>query len=98
MGVAAEDMVEKVVIDIVEDLTRDWGLDLSDGVGKETSIVEDLEFASVDIIQLCVAIEQHYDRKLGFQDLLMKEGNYVTDLSVGDISEFVIAKLKDETS
>ena len=47
-----------------------------------TMLVADLDFASVDIIQLCVALEQSYERKLGFQDLLMKDGSYVGDLSL----------------
>jgi acyl carrier protein len=79
-----------IVINIIEDLTQDWGLDLEQPIGMETSLVGDLEFASVDVIQLCVAIEEHYQqRKMGFQDLLMVDGRYVDDLRVRQFAEFL---------
>jgi acyl carrier protein len=85
--------VESTVIAIIEDLVQDWGLDLSESISGQTTLVEGLEFASVDIIQLCVALEQHYERKLGFQDLLMVDGSYVSDLSIAEVARFVDAKL-----
>jgi acyl carrier protein len=84
---------EAVVVEIVEDLIQDWGLELSGDVSGATLLVEDLQFASVDIIQLCVALEQHYERKLGFADLLMVDGSYVKDLSITQIAQFVGTKL-----
>ncbi len=86
---------EKTVIVIVEDLIQDWGLDFDGDIDGETLLVSNLEFASVDIIQLCVALEQHYKRKLGFQDLLMDKGSYVGDLSISRIAEFVDARLNE---
>lgn len=87
------DTAEGTVIAVVEDLIQDWGLDLSEGVLAESKVVEDLQFASVDIIQLCVALEQAYDRKFGFQDLLMKDGSYVGDLSLAQFARFIDSKL-----
>ena len=80
---------EYVVVTIVQDLIQDWGLLLDEPVSSKTLLVEDLEFASVDIIQLCVAIEQHFARKLGFQDLLMQGSSYVPDLSIGQVAAFI---------
>lgn len=88
--------IEKTLVDIVEDLIQDWGLELESGVSGQTSLVKDLDFASVDIIQLCVAIEQHYERKFGFQELLMKDGSYVSDLTITQVSDFVGNKLRGE--
>jgi len=92
--VTTKDAIEKTLAGIVEDLVQDWGIDLNGGVGGKTLLVNDLEFASVDIIQLCVAIEQHYDRKFGFQDLLMINGSYVSDLSITQMADFVTVKLQ----
>jgi acyl carrier protein len=88
--------VEITVVDIVEDLIQDWGLDLDGGIGGQARLVDDLDFSSVDIIQLCVALEQHYERKLGFQNLLMKDGSYVGDLTLSQVSEFVLGRLNGE--
>jgi acyl carrier protein len=89
-----KDTTIDTVVAIVEDLTQDWGLDLEVPCGEQTKVVADLEFASVDIIQLCVALEQCYGRRFGFQDLLMKDGSYVGDLSLGQLAAFVEMKLK----
>lgn len=95
-----EDIVkqEKIiltVIMIVEDLVQDWELNLDEAIGQETFLVNDLNFSSVDIIQLCVALEQNYERKLGFHELLMEDGKYVGDLSIQQISIFLESKLKN---
>lgn len=89
---APQQTVERSVIAIVEDLTQDWGLEAED-IEASTLLVEHLEFASVDIIQLCVALEQHYDRKLAFKDLLLVDGSYVDDLSVAQIAAFVAGRI-----
>jgi acyl carrier protein len=84
---------ENTIISIVDDLIQDWGLDLPEGVHASTLLVAQLQFASVDIIQLCVALEQHFERKFGFQDLLMVDGSYIADLSIAQISRFIEARL-----
>lgn len=85
--------VESQVIEIVAELTQDWDVDLEGGIGPETTMVGDIGFASIDFIQLVVAIESAYKQKLGFQDLLMQNGAYVSDLSVRQIASFVATRL-----
>jgi acyl carrier protein len=87
--------IESIVVRIVEDLVQDWGINLDGGINNQTFMVSELEFASVDIIQLCVAIEQHYNTKFGFQDLLMDNGRYISDLSVAQMAEFLHKKLEE---
>ena len=94
MLLPTNDAIEKILAGIVDDLVQDWGIDLNGGITGKTLLVNDLEFASVDIIQLCVAIEEHYERKFGFQDLLMKNGSYVSDLSITQLAEFLNHKLQ----
>ena len=95
-SVAAADQkqVTGVIVEILNDLTQDWGLDLDQPIGNQTLLVADLEFTSVDVIQLCVAVEEHYSReKMGFQDLLMVDGRYIDDLEVGQVADFVSSRL-----
>jgi acyl carrier protein len=86
--------IESTLSEIVIDLVQDWGLDLNGNIGGRTRLVADLEFASVDIIQFCVAIEEHYDFKFGFQDLLMNNGSYINDLTISQTAEFMHGKLQ----
>jgi len=85
--------IKKEMIEIIEDMIQDWDIDLDTDITEHTMLLNDIEFTSIDIIQLCVAIEEHYDRKFGFQDLLMENGQYVADLSIMQLAVFVENKL-----
>ncbi len=98
MSIPAGDTLPTIVA-IVQDLTQDWGLESTEPPGASTLLAAELQFTSVDIIQLCVALEECYDRRFGFQDLLMRDGSYVGDLSIGQLSAFVDIQLnKEETT
>lgn len=84
------------VIAIVQDLVQDWGLDRDTPLQAQTQLAKELEFTSVDIIQLCVALEECYERRFGFHSLLMRDGSYVDDLTLGRVCEFVEAQLADD--
>jgi len=97
MSVHTAENIERNLIAITQDLVQDWGVEPDGGITGRTKLAADLEFASVDIIQLCVAIEQHYGRKMGFQNLLMKEGSYVSDLSLAQMAQFIDGRMKLNT-
>ena len=74
------------------EFVEDWGLDVE--ITETTSLVEDLEFDSIDVIQFVVAMENAFEsRSIGFQNLLMQDGRYVDDLSVGEIEAFIATRL-----
>lgn len=76
----------------LEEFVADWGVDAE--IGRDTRLVEDLEFDSIDVIQLIVAIETAFgQRNMGFQQLLMQDGRYVDDLSVGQIADFIEGRI-----
>lgn len=76
--------------DVLEDFIEDWDVELDEPIGRDTMLLADLEFESIDIIQLVVAIEEAFGkRKLPFEQVLMKDGRYVDDLSVGQIADFL---------
>ena len=84
--------IENQIIMILEDMTQDWGVDRP--IAGNACLVADLDFESIDVIQMVVAIEQHFDnRNLRFDQLLMNEGRYVSDLSVQQIANFVASRL-----
>jgi acyl carrier protein len=84
--------VQSDIIAILKDMTQEWDMDLSE-INSETKLMEDLSFVSVDIIHLVVSIEEHFKQKLGFNALLMRDGRYVDDLSIEEISSFVSSQL-----
>lgn len=87
--------VEARVIGVINDLTEGWDVELEDGMGSDTTMVGDVGFASIDFIQMAVAIESEFKTKLGFQDLLMQGGKYIDDVTVRQIAEFVAGRLNN---
>ena len=79
------------LIAILKDFTQDWDNEFEGAMTPATKLLGDLGFESIDIIQLGVAIEEEIGkRKLPFDKLLMKDGRYVDDLSIGQIAEFLV--------
>ncbi|MBF0334844.1 MAG: acyl carrier protein [Alphaproteobacteria bacterium] len=84
--------VQELVFEVVAGLVADWDLDAE--IGPTTRLVANLEFESIDIIQMVVAFEERLQkRNLGFEKLLMVDGRYVDDLSLGQIAAFLHQRL-----
>ncbi|MBF0372249.1 MAG: acyl carrier protein [Alphaproteobacteria bacterium] len=84
--------VQELVFEVVAGLVADWDLDAE--IGATTRLVANLEFESIDIIQMVVAFEERLQRRnLGFEKLLMVDGRYVDDLSLGQIAAFLHQRL-----
>ncbi|MBS0559577.1 MAG: hypothetical protein JSR21_05935 [Proteobacteria bacterium] len=74
------------VVATIENIIRDW--DLDQPVEAGTRLVADLGFESIDLIQMAAALEQEFGRpNFSFADLLIVDGRYVDDLTVGQICE-----------
>ena len=88
----ASDVYVQKLIALLEDFTQDWDSGFEGPMTAETRLLADLGFESIDIIQLVVAIQEEViRRKLSFDALLMKDGRYVDDLSVGQIANYIAA-------
>jgi acyl carrier protein len=86
--------IEQKVISVLNDMTQDWELDSDEGIGPKTGLMNDLEFESIDIVQLAVALEQNFDKKgLPFEQLFMKDGDYVDEIYVSELVEFMGSNL-----
>lgn len=90
----SKDALQATVISVLTDTVADWDLDLEDPIGATTTLIEDLAFESIDIVQFSVALEQALGRKdLPFEKLFIQDGNYVDDVSVTEITEFLSAEV-----
>lgn len=72
---------------------QEQGYDLDESIDSGTALVADLGFSSLDFVQLIVAFEEVWGRKFGFQELLLKGGTYVKDVTVAEFSNFVSQQL-----
>ncbi len=87
--------LQGTVIAVLTDTIQDWDLEIEEGIGPDTTLIEDLAFESIDIVQFSVALEQKLGRKdLPFEKLFIQDGTYVDDVSVAEITEFLMTELQ----
>lgn len=83
---------EPKLVALLEDFTQDWDHEFEGRMNRDTKLLADLGFESIDIIQLVVAIEEEVSKKkVPFDKLLMRDGRYVDDLTIGQIADFLAA-------
>jgi acyl carrier protein len=88
------DSIEQGVVQVINEMVADWELDQPLGVRATTRLMGDLEFESIDIVQLAVSLEQHFEQSgLPFEKLFMRDGDYVDDLTVSEIATFLRSHL-----
>lgn len=83
-----DDRIQAIIVEFLKDMTKMWDLN-EDEIGPETKVVADLGFSSVDIIHLMASIETRFDRKLPYDEIMMKDGHYTDDISVRELVDFV---------
>ena len=86
----SRDTVYKEMVGIVTDMTSDWDTGFERKIDLETSLIADLGFESIDVVQLVVAIETHFQRRdFPFEELLMSDGRYVDELTIQNTVDFL---------
>jgi len=89
-----EQVLSELVM-ILEDMTEDWDMEYEGGIGAGTKLIGELSFESIEVVQLMVLIEEHFKLKsFNSEDLLMEDGRYVDELTVGRIAQFLAAKVE----
>lgn len=86
----SHDELSTQVITVLNEVTLDWELELDDDIGPSTRLIDDLAFESIDIVRFVVALEQHFSCKgLPFEKLFMRDGDYVDELQVQEVVDFL---------
>ena len=90
MTVLNPETIQFKVITVLQDMIADWELDDIDEIDAETKLMADLAFESLDVVQFVVALEKEFERKnLPFQNLFMHDGDYVDEIEVKEVVEFL---------
>jgi acyl carrier protein len=90
----SDEILAKLIVTL-KDFTQDWDSEFEGDYERGTTLLGDLGFESIDIIQFIVAIEEDLGLfKTPFDKLLMKDGRYVDDLSLGQLADFLVPFVK----
>lgn len=72
---------------------QDW--DIEEPIRPATRVVADLGFESIDLIQMVGALERAFRLNgMSLVDMLVVDGRYVDDLSIGQITDAVAVRLE----
>lgn len=93
-NVVSREKIEEGMISLLQDMIRDWDLELDAPITSATAIINDLGFESIDLIQLMVGVEQTFGvRGLPYEEVLMKKGGYVTEITVAELVDFLFKRI-----
>jgi acyl carrier protein len=88
MNKATPTDISHVVNDLLYQIVNTWQLEVQ--VTPNTYLVRDLQFTSMDTVDLLAVIEDHFNTILPFDRLLMApDGSQRTDLSVSELVGFL---------
>jgi acyl carrier protein len=90
-----QDEVWRTVVHNLEEILTDQG-QTAPAISPETLVGSDLGISSVDMIHLFIGLEERFDQMLDLQQIAIVDGEYRTDLSAGDLSDFIVSKLQSE--
>lgn len=81
-----------IVRDVVAEMVSANGIDPED-IQPDSMLVADLGFASVDTIHMMISLQDRVKSDLDMEGLVLKDGQYVPDLAVGDLHDYVSRQL-----
>ena len=86
--------VESTVFEVVDELLDSIDGDFEGELFPQMRLIADAGFSSIDFVQMTVMIEEQLGEKIGFQDMLMRDGQYVQDLTLGEVIAFTESRLR----
>jgi acyl carrier protein len=88
MSTVNEDVILTDVIELLNQLARDW--EYSGEITPDTWLFADLGFESIDAVILASFVQEHYGRPFPFPQLLAEIGQrQVKDLRISELVGFI---------
>lgn len=88
MSELSGEKVWKDIVDVVTELLAERGEEPAE-LSPGTKISAQLGLSSVDAIHVMIMLEDRLDLPLNFQELAVRDGEYVEDLTLGELRAFV---------
>jgi acyl carrier protein len=87
------DQLRTDVLEILREKTRKLDSEFSGALTEETRVLGDLGFESVMIVEFCMAVAKHFQKKLPFQQLIFRNGQF-QDFTVAQLLTFLEEHLR----
>lgn len=86
--------ITQVIVDILNETIETYELPQVT-VDRDTLLSGSLGFTSIDMMHVLASVDMRFATHLPYDSLIMKNGEYISDLSVGQIADFVEANLQN---
>jgi acyl carrier protein len=80
--------IRDAIKDILDEMIEMYDLPATE-INDDLLLIETLGFSSVDIMHMLASVDMRFERHLPYDKIMLKNDEYVTDLSFGEIVNFV---------
>jgi acyl carrier protein len=80
--------IREAIKEILHEMIELYDLPTTE-ITDELLLIETLGFSSVDIMHMLASVDMRFERHLPYDKIMLKNDEYVTDLSFGEIVNFV---------
>lgn len=80
--------IREAIKEILHEMIEMYDLPTTE-ITDELLLIKTLGFSSVDIMHMLASVDMRFERHLPYDKIMLKNDEYVTDLSFGEIVNFV---------
>jgi acyl carrier protein len=80
--------INEEIKEILEEVIEMYDLPQAE-ITNDLLLIETLGLSSVDIMHFLASVDMRYEKHLPYDKLVLKDGEYVSDFSFGEIVDFV---------
>lgn len=86
--------ITQAIVDILNETIEMYELPKVE-ITRATQLSGSLGFTSIDMMHVLASVDMRFSTHLPYDSLIMKNGQYISDLSVGEIADFVEENLQN---
>lgn len=80
--------INEEIKEILEEVIEMYDLPQAE-ITNDLLLIETLGLSSVDIMHFLASVDMRYEKHLPYDKLMLRDGEYVSDFSFGEIVDFV---------
>lgn len=80
--------IREAITEILDEMIEMYDLPATE-ITDDLLLIETLGFSSVDIMHMLASVDMRFERHLPYDKIMLKNEEYVTDLSFGEVVNFV---------
>lgn len=80
--------IQVIITEVLQEMIEMYELPETE-ITSDLLLIQTLGFSSIDIMHMLASVDMRFNKHLPYDKMLVKNEQYVTDLSIQDIIEFI---------